>query len=304
MSTKPVSTFNSEQQQLTRVFVAVAIILIGIGIGLFWTKVYESPKNVFWGMISGSLGTPGVSLQVVQSEGTTTLNESLTIGFGATKLAHGVTTLSQGSTVVKTETIGLPTTDYTRYLAVSTTTPAAKARAALHNVLGVWAKSPALPKGQSLDTLDYLYGQSTLGVVPFANISDSTRHHLVSQAQTTGVYSVNWSQVKHEKVDGHANAYVYSVSVAPRAYVSFMQAVSKAAGLGSPSQFNPKNYSARSVPIKVVFSVDPMTRALITIAFGESRTETVTNYGVQPQVSIPQKTISTTQLEERLVAAR
>jgi hypothetical protein len=304
MSTKPASTFDSEQRQLTRVYVVVAVILIGVGIGLFWTKVYESPKNVFWGMISGSLGTPGVSLQVLQSEGTTTLNESLTIGFGATKLAHGFTTLSQGSTVIKTETIGLPTTDYTRYLAVSTTKPAAKARAALNNVLGVWAKTPAPPKGETVDPLDYLFGQSTLGVVPFANISDSTRYQLVSQAQATDVYSVNWSQVKHEKVDGQANAYVYSVSVAPQAYVSFMQAVSEAAGLGSPSQFNPKNYSASSVPIKVVLSVDPMTRALIAIDYGESRTEKVTNYGEQPQVSVPQKSISTTQLEERLAVAQ
>jgi hypothetical protein len=304
MPKKSASTFSSEQQQLTRIFGIVVVILIAIGIGLWWTKVYESPQNVFWGMIGGSLGTPGISLQVQQSQGSTSLNESITTGFGARKIAHAITTLSQDNNVIKTETISLPTVDYNRYLAISSTKTAAKAKTSLADVLGVWARSPALAKGDTNDALSFLYGQSTLGVVPFANISESARHKLVTQAEKNGVYSVNWSQVKHARVDGHSGAYVYTVSIAPEAYVSFLKAVAQDAGLGSPTQFNPKNYSAKSPAIKVQFSVNPLTRALLAVNYGQGRIEKVTNYGEQPQVSIPLKPITAAQLEKRLMAAQ
>jgi hypothetical protein len=305
MPKKSVSTFSSEQQQLTRIFAVLVVVLIAVGIGLWWTKVYESPKNVFWGMIGGSLGTPGVSLQVQVSEGGTSLNEAVRVGFGARKIAQAFTTYHQSSTVIKYQIIGVPAANYNRYLAITSTKPAAKAKSSLANVLGVWATTPPLTKSQTADSLDnYLYGQSTLGVIPFANISEGARHKLVVQAQKTDAYSVNWSQVKHARVDGHSGAYVYSVSIAPQAYASFMQAVARAAGLGSPSQFSPKNYSAKSADIKVQISVNPLTRALLFVNYGQNRTEKVTNYGEQPQVSVPLKTITAAQLQQRLVAAQ
>jgi hypothetical protein len=289
--TKPGGT-SYDRRQLRRLAYSAAVIVVIVLIGLWWTNVYQSPSNVFWGLINNSLATTGATMHVQNSESGTKLNEYVQFELGAKNYIHSTVKLNEDGTEVNTETIGTPSTDFTRYTTIST-----KSATSYNSVVGVWAKSTPLAKGQVPDPIDHLFGQTVLGVVPYADLPASTRQSLVAQAQVTKVYTIDPASVTRT-----SSAYTYTVKIAPKAYAAFLQQVTKDEGLGSSSEFNPNDYQANSQPLTVQLSVSPVSRQLLAVNYGSGHSETINGYGIQPNILVPSHTITTVELQNRLEA--
>lgn len=281
-----------DRKQLKRLIFSAAAIIVLVLIGLWWNNVYQSPSNVFWGMINNSLATTGATMHVQNSVSGTKLNEYIQFELGAKNYIHSTLKLNEDGTEVNTETIGTPSADFTRYTTIST-----KSATSYNSVVGVWAKSAPLAKGQAPDPIDHLFGQTVLGVVPYADLPVSTRQSLVAQAQVTKVYTIDPAHITRT-----GSAYTYTVKIAPKAYAAFLQQVTKDEGLGSSSEFNPNDYQSNSQPLTVQLSVSPVSRQLLEVNYGGGHSETVNGYGIQPNITIPSHTISTVELQNRLEA--
>jgi len=83
-----------------------------------------------------------------------------------------------------------------------------------------------------------------------------------------------------------------------------MQQVTHDIGLGSSAEFNPNNYSASSQPLTVQIIVDPVSRDLLAVNYGDGHTETMSGYGLKTDIAVPTHTISTTVLQNRLEAIK
>ncbi len=290
-----VSGIKSKESTVKRLAVALLFIVCLVLIGSWWTSVYESPANVFWGMLANNLEASGATIHATQSDNSASLDEYIQFKLGPSNLAQARVTINEGETSVKTQTISTASTDYTRYtnITINSRTGAYK------NLLNIWANSA---KGQT-DPLNHLLGQTVLGVVPFANLPVATGQSLINQAQSTKVYIPDLNNVTRAKVAGQS-VYVYKVAIQPKAYANFIEQVSYDEGLGYSHQLNPSAYSATATPLMVELSIKPASRQLLKIDYGNGHSEIVTAYGVQPAIVVPKHYIPISQLEARLAGIK
>jgi hypothetical protein len=286
----------SNSSQVKRLLLVSTTIAVVVLIGIWWTNVYESPSNVFWGMLDNNLATSGATLNVRDYGNGASVSEYIQFEVGSKNLVQSTVALNEGNTLVKTQTIGTPNTDYTRYTSLGS-----KSTTKFKNIIGVWAHSPAGVKGQPVDALSHLFGQTILGVIPYANLPPNERYTLLSDATKNHVYTPDLSNVKHVTVGGK-QAYLYTVLIAPRAFATFMQSVTRDVGLGSSVEFNPSNYQPNNHPLTIQVSIDPISRQLLAINYGNDHTETTSGYGIQPTITPPKSSIPTVELQNRLDA--
>ena len=212
----------------SRLFVSILLIIVIVAGWLWWSHIYEGSQSVFWGMLNNSLATTAVSRQITENAGGQNLNETVVLELGKDNIARANTVLSQGTSVVSTETIGTPSTDYTRYIAAKTAAKTVSGKSLnFSKIIGIWSKSAT--GGISTDPLDHLFGQTLLGVVPIGNLPPQERNSLLSQMKTSGVFSVNFSNVLHGYIKGRS-VYIYKVSVAPIAYAQLLTAFARDEG--------------------------------------------------------------------------
>src|SRR3990167_11352258 len=100
------------------VFLGVALLLLAAF--LWWTKVFNSPQNVFWGMLDNSLSTSSITRYVSENAGDSSTERYMRLQTGSTNAAQSLELTKQGSTIVTKETIGTPTVDYVRYARIQT----------------------------------------------------------------------------------------------------------------------------------------------------------------------------------------
>lgn len=278
--------------------IITGIVLILLGLITWNVENSYNPKSVFWGMLNKSLTVDGVTRHVIETTEGQNLDEDVILELGKTNIAESNSTLSQGSSLVSTETISTPTQDYTRYVsAKSTVKNSAGLSINFSNIIGVWSKSPS--SNLSSDPLDHLFGQTLLGIVPMANLPINERMDLYHQIRATNVFSVNFSQVKKGTEAGR-DVDIYSVKVNPVAYADLLQVFAAYEGFKNVPELNPASYQ-NDQPLEVQFGINPKSRQLVEISYsGTNHVETYSDYNVQPVIKIPTNTISTTELEERL----
>ena len=239
---------------------------------------------------------------VVQSSPTTDLNQTTQLRYGSQDAVYTQINLTQksqqGNTVVKTEGIGTTMYDYSRYIGISTPQKTATGKPLnFAKVLNVWGRSDTPAKGQP-PTVQYL-GQAALGLVPFVNLNATQRRTLVHQMQTQHVYTVDYSSVKRQTMNGKG-VYVYDVTINPVAYIGVVQQVIKAAGLTPGNNLDPSAYQ-NSPPLKATFYVAKTTGQLVKVVYAASQqTDTYGDYGVNQPIRIPSKTIPIAQLQKQL----
>ena len=283
----------------SRLFTSILLIIIIVAGWFWWSHIYEGSQSVFWGMLNNSLATSAVTRQVTEKAGGQNLNETIVLELGKNNIARANTVLSQGMSVVSTETIGTPLTDYTRYTAAKTATKTTSGKSLnFSKIIGIWSKSTTV--GISTDPLDHLFGQTLLGVVPIGNLPPQERINLLNQMKTSNVFSVNYSDVLHGYIKGRS-VYIYKVSVAPVAYAQLLTVFARDEGYNNVPELSTSNYRGDQ-PLQVQFAINPASRQLIEITYpGSNHVELYGDYGVQPIINIPTHTISTAALEQRLL---
>ncbi len=280
------------------------IILLGIAVvllaGWFWlSHIFESPRAVFWGMFSNSLSTASVTRQVTETGGGQNLKETIILELGKNNIAQSNTVLSEGNSVVSTETIGTPQVDYTRYISAKTNQKTTAGKPInFSSIIGIWGKSTT--GGLSADPLDHLFGQTLLGIVPIGNLPPIERTVLLNQMKTNKVFNANFSKIQHGKIKGRS-VDIFQVSVSPVGYAQLLTAFAKDLGYQNVPELNPSNYRSDSA-LKVQFDINPASRQLVQISYpGSNHVELYGDYGVKPNIAIPNRTISTAALEQKLL---
>lgn len=283
-----------------RLFILIIIAAIGIIGWLWWTRVYENPQTVFWGMFNNSLTTTAVTRRVTEDSGGQKLSETITLELGKSDIAESNTVLSEGNSVVSTETIGTPQVDYTRYTAAKTSEKTSSGKTInFSSIIGIWSKSPT--GGISTDPLDHLFGQTLLGIVPTGSLPHNERVELINQMKTKKVFTTNFSKVEHGQVNNRS-VDIYQVDVVPVAYAQLLTMFAKYEGYNNVPELVASNYQG-DAPLKVQFAINPASRQLVEISYlGSNHTEIYGDYGVEPVISIPKHTISTATLEKKLLS--
>lgn len=299
--TRAEETLTIDRQAATK-WLTILIIMAVVGAGwLWWSKVYTSADNVFWGMISNNLASGSVTRHTEQSIGGQTTDQYIEIELGSVNAAHSVVTVSQqdknGPTVVKSETIGTPSSDYSRYISIKTPQKNAQGKPLnTAQIIGLWGKTPDAKPGQR-PPVQYLQ-QSLLGIVPFASLTPTQRHDLVRLIRDDNVYNITGAIPKSTKLGGHP-VFIYTVSINPQAYIGMLQQFTKDIGLGDIG-LDPSQY-ASSQPLKTEFTLDKASRQLVRIVYpGTGQSETFSAQGLERPIALPMHTIPIAELQAKV----
>ncbi|MDB5163476.1 MAG: hypothetical protein JWS12_93, partial [Candidatus Saccharibacteria bacterium] len=131
------------------------------------------------------------------------------------------------------------------------------------------------------------------------------RARLLQEIATKQVYAPDYSKVKRSYEHGR-RLYTYNVSIKPDAYVSMLQTYTKDIGLTSVAGLDPAAY-ANSAAITLQLSVDVFSRQLVRISYPNQsaqseRVEEYSGYGGSYRIALPTKTISLSELQNRVQA--
>lgn len=269
--------------------------------GFIWyTKVYQSPYNVYWGMLENSLATSSVTKHITQTANGAQLDQYVAFNFGANNQTYAKTILKNSGGTVKTESMGTLNDDYVRYTDIQTAQKDSQGRPLQVNaLLGKWAKVSTSNTNNA--QAPPFFAQALLGftggnLVPMANLSSADRHTLMNQLHQSTVFDTVVQRAEHRKQDGRS-VYVYSVNIEPVGYVAFQKAFAHAIGLKTLDDVDPNAYQNQS-PIQVKFTVDASSHQLRGITYNtDNHTETYSSYGVYTAVALPQATISAQALQ-------
>ncbi len=276
---------------------ALGVLIFAISIWVYCTQVYLKPQNVFWGMVDANLTTPGFYKKDVQANTDTTLTQETQVSLANVNVAQTRTTVSQkqgkAENKVVTEMIGTTNTDYVRYADIKTSGPENKA---FSSIVGVWGKTEY---GKDDTVSGKTFISSLLNTFPIGSISASQRKSLIELMKQKKAFTVNYENVKHEVVSGR-NVMTYQVTFHPEGYAFVLQQFAKDIGIGTIPGFSPEAYKA-SPPSTIAVSVEPFSRQLVGITYpDQGREETYGSYGLVEDVALPSKSISSTQLQQRI----
>lgn len=279
------------------VLVLIGLIFFGLFGSLWWTKVHDSPRRVFADMLVNNLSTAGVT-RTSSAKGVQNYERVERLSFTPTISNHSYIKISEeseaGKTTVQTETIGTKDNDYSRHLKIDVSQQEGAAPRSFKSVEGVWAKS-SLINGQP----QYL-AQSLQSLVPFANLNAGQRKAILKLIQDKKVYTVNYASTKPKRINGKS-AIDFSVSVDPVQYIALLQALNKAVGM-DVGDINPDDYKDQPA-ISLNVLVDKFSRQVLEVTYGQQK-EIYTGYGISMPISIPKKTITVEELQQRIQSAQ
>lgn len=296
MSITSIRTRIANLSVLSWLLIASIVLLIVTSI-LWWNVVYQSPRNVFNGMIKNNFATTGYTRHVVSKENGLDADEFAQVQTGGKNIVRTKTTLKQEGDTVTTDAISTDNAEFVRYTNIDTKRKDANGKQLdFSKAVNVWAKNETGGPSQT-------FSQMLLGVVPMGNVDPKTRAELVKFMDKHTVFSVNYDSVKTEKINGR-KTYVYEVQLLPQAYVEMLKLYGKGVGLGDQvGQLDPANY-VNAQPTDLVLRIDANSRNLVALSYpgNDSRKETYSGYGIVKDVQLPTKTIPAAELQKRLSA--
>lgn len=292
-------TPNTKKTSLIIIVISVAILILSVW--FWWSSVYLSSNNVFWGMIENNLVTNSVTRHIVQDLNGQKVDQFIRLQFGSVNASQSRVVLEQsdsnGKNIVKSETIGTPKNDFSRYIGINTTQKNSAGKPLdTKSIIGIWGKS-ADPKVGQEPAVQY-FRQSILAIVPYGMFSQSQRDKLISQMQSKNVYDISSGSVKSQNQNGRA-VFVYQIKLNPSAYVQLMQTYTSVLGLGDIG-LDPSSY-ANSPPLKLELTVDKISRQVTKIDYPDSgQTESIVDQNIFQPITIPVQTIPIDDLQKRL----
>jgi hypothetical protein len=293
----------SNRQDMSRLMYVTGIILIILAVCLWWHNVYTNPNKVFWKMMNNNLATQSVTKHVIQEDQGQNVDQYTELRFGSQNAARNYVKISQdgtnGTSQVKSESIGTLTNDYSRYIEINSAEKGANGQSFdFSKITGVWGKTPDADKNQTSQVV-YFRQAALNSVVSFGWLDAGVRHDLINFMQNKQVYNVDFAKVQKKKENGK-NIYVYPVEINAQAYITMLQHYVQKAGIDAGSALDASQY-ADVPPIQTEFSVDAVSRKLVQIHYTASnRNEDFMSYGLSLPIEVPGKTIPIDELQQRL----
>ncbi len=271
--------------------------------GLLLTRNWHNnPERVFYAMINNSLSTSSLSRTINQEGSGQSLSQTLQVQTGENNTVTGMTLLTQGEgadkTKVVTESIGTPNEDYIRYKSIDTSQSGADGLPLdFSQVIDVWGQSrpdPSMKRGGEL------FGEATLGVIPFGYIDSNQRKEFINEVKNLDVFEIDFSKVGRSKVDGRP-VYTYSSQIRPDKYIKMLQLFGGFIGTSQLDSLDSETFT-ENPSFKVTLEIDVWSGQLRSTAFEDNteRTETYTSYGLSRVVSVPSNSVPISELQQRL----
>lgn len=282
------------------VLIVIGLLFLTVSIWAWFYFVRNDPENTFKAMLNNNFRTSSVTRRVTQESGGQKLDQVIRFQNQSQHVAQSMTTVTQateeGETVVVTETIGTPTHDYVRYVDIQTEQKSTSGKElAFEKVLNVWAVSDPV----SEESLGDLYGDSALGVFPFADLTADQRNQLLQIIEANNVYEVNYGSTKQSTENGRTY-YSYTVAVQPSSYIVMLKQFARDVGITQLENIDPKVYEgAQQLTFNVV--VDVLSQRLVRISsVSGERQENFSGYGIHQEVTLPVNVIPVQELQQRL----
>ncbi len=297
---KAQSTSMFSGRQVSAVVLVVGLIAGVLAIGWnWWNHSSLDPKAVFWGALQNNLATPGVTVtQSATASGTTTA-QSNQFDFGPNKRAKTITTFSQDDAQVRTLELSTPTGDFTKYITIQPGKAQVQNAAAIKQVLNIWANTTAAGANKDPSVPSTFPTVLLTLAVPFGGFTPVNQQALLTEMKTRQVYTPDLTSVQKAHVAGHLQ-YTYKVTMQPILYVQLMKDYATFMGMHELANVDPNSYATTTVTA-MTWTVDARSRQLTSISY-ESHTEKYSGFGLPITDQPPTKTISGTDLQQRVSA--
>jgi hypothetical protein len=283
----------NQEKTLIIGIVTIAVVIALVSAWAYWRYVYTTPQNVFERMLRKSLSTPSVTKQTVESSEQQSLDQVTQLSVNPLPSVRTTTTASQAASQISTESIAFPDREYFRYTNIQTAqNQQQETTAQYQDALNIWGFSGSPEGGQ-------LFDQTLLGVVPIARLQPSDKQALLEQIQREAVYTIDFSDVTKQTVDGRS-VYTYKVGLKPRAYVNMLKSFSGYIGTNELANVDINDYPD-SPTLNIELSIDVLSGQLRTAAYEENgRIEVFTAHGAYNRVREPGESIPLSQLQAKL----
>lgn len=283
---------------LIKIIIIVAVILFTTSSVIFWWRqIRNNPENIFRSVINNNLRTASVTRTTVQESGAQKLQQIMRIQNRTQHVTNGRTVISQGrGTVVVTESIGTPSTEYIRYVSIDTDQKNSKGqRLSFDGVTGLWAENK--PEENKLSSL---YQDVTIGgFFLFADLDAQSRQTLVNKIFDDGVYSVDYAASKGFKVSGRPKI-SYKVELDLKQYITSMQEYGKMVGISQFDEIDPNAYEGAE-PVAMSVLVDVLTQRIDAVKTDDGSTDQAySGYGIIENIDIPQNAMPASELQDKL----
>lgn len=279
------------------------VLVVMLGGFVWWHFIWENPQTTFEDMLARNLQTMSVTKHVAAGKGDQSVDQLIRLQLGSTNAADWLVTAKQSGSMVTTESIVTPVTGYLRYNKIVSTQKGPQGQSFdFSGVTNIWAKSD----GQTDTSLNTLFGQTLLDITsapvpPIGNLTDEQRDKLVRYMIQEKVFQPDYSKVRYETANKRA-AIAYPVAVRLGGYVRMMQAFAKYMHLKGLDQVDPAQYDGLN-PVTMTVWVNPASHQMVQLTFpGSGFTEGYSDWGLLPAIQIPTKTITTTELQQKLQA--
>lgn len=284
------------QAVLRRWIWALGILILVGGVWAWYVYIHQGAYNVFWATIDNNLRTSGVTRRVEQSEGLSSVDQTLQVFLGSQNLVRGHVSITQpdttgGTTTVTSEVIGTPTSNYARYTDIKVA-----GDPDLSTIKDVWSKE-LLVGGQSQNRS--LFAEGIFSSMPFSNLTQGQRQEAVQFMKDNSVYEVDYKGAQKVERAGK-QAYEYKVNVNLAGYIGLLKKLDGYMGLGQLDSVDPAQFEdASDANLTVVFSIDG--RQLLEVTYdGATRKETYSGYGANTLIDIPEASLPRSELEQRV----
>jgi hypothetical protein len=288
-------------KQYVRVL-AIVLPLLLVGIYFAWHAAQTDPKRVFSDMLRNNLTTAAVtkSVQSSGSDGNATL-QRINLQLGAQNVSRWLTTVTSDGSAVTTDSIGTVTADYVSYGDISDKS----GKTDYQGLVGIWAKTASRTGSDQQPSLlsASLLDMTLAPVPPIGNIVKPTRDDMLAYIDEQNVFTADFSKVKTVTINGR-KAYEYPVSVKLAPYVRLMQAFAHAYGLSELDELSATQYQ-NAQPVNVKLAVDVLSHRMLRLTLpANGFSETFNDYGIVHTVSLPTKTVTGAQLQQRFESSQ
>ena len=269
---------------------------------IWWQFMWQSPQRVFMDMLVNNLETTSVTKHASAANQAQSVDQYVRLAMGSTNATDWLVDAQQGNSMVESESIGTPTTGYIRYVHIAANQTSAKPYN-FSPALNVWGKAD----GTTDPNLNQLFGQTLLDISnaplpPIANLPASERADLLQFIAQQKVFNPAYNTVKRQTIAGRS-VYTYTVAVPLEPYVRLMQVFAHDVGLTSLDTVDPTQYAA-TAPVQLTLSVDRHSHQLVQAAYAQTGfSQTYGSWGLLVPIALPQHTISTTDLQQRIQSA-
>lgn len=274
-----------------------AIAFISTG-ALWYEKVYTAPSNVFWGMINHSLATPGLTRNVLQTEGEAKSIEYTRFNFTASPTAQLGRTITNETGTVVTEGLGTTNDDFQRFVRVER--PNEGPDAPNYNaVLNTWVRINDTGEANQPKAAPSILLRSLLGPVLTGNLQPEQRRELVRFIEENNVYKMDFDKATKKSQAGHS-VVVVEGTLQLQPYAQALSKFAKYMGLPGRETIDAQQYSPTD-SLKIQFIIDERSRQILAIDYlDQNISEEYDGHGISSQVDAPEKSINATEFQNKL----